>query len=185
MKLTNWAFIASFLTVAGLALTGCDRDDTASSGTANTNATATAPADAAPVGLILASAPADAKDINALKAAAKEGDEVTLRGRVGGREEPFVDGRAVFQLVDMSIKNCKEIEGDACKTPWDYCCEPDVGKSSATVQVVGADGKPLKTGLKGVGGLQPLAEVTVKGKVGKTQEGAPLVVNATGIHVKS
>jgi hypothetical protein len=86
--------------------------------------------------------------------------------------------------VDLSVRSCKDIPGDTCETPWDYCCEPDVNKSSATVQVLGTDGRPLKVGLKGVGGLQPLAEVTVKGKLGKTQEGAPLVVNATGIHVK-
>jgi len=168
-----------------LIVIGCDRDDNAaSSQQGGAAATASAPAEAVPAGLILASAPGEAKDVNAIKASAKEGDEVVLRGRVGGSIHPIVDGRAAFQVVDLSVKSCKEIPGDTCETPWDYCCEPDVAKSTATVQVVGGDGKPLKTGLKGVGGLAPLAEVTVKGKVGKTAEGAPLVVNATGIHVK-
>ena len=168
-----------------LAMVGCDDRDNTATSEKGAAATASAPADAVPAGLILASAPGDAKDVNALKGSAKEGDEVILRGRVGGSVHPIVDGRAAFQVVDLSVKSCKEIPGDTCETPWDYCCEPDVAKSTATVQVVGADGKPLKTSLKGVGGLAPLAEVTVKGKVGKTQEGAPLVVNATGIHVKS
>jgi hypothetical protein len=175
---------ASLLSIMVFAAAGCDRaDETPSSGSGGSSATASA--DALPQGLILSAAPTDVKDVNALKGAAKEGDEVVLRGRVGGRVEPFVEGRAAFQIVDLGIKSCEQMPGDSCETPWDYCCEPDVTKSSASIQVVGADGKPVKVGLKGVGGLKPLAEVTVKGKVAKASEGAPLLVNATGIFVKS
>jgi hypothetical protein len=146
-----------------------------------------AAADALPGDLVLAEAPAGAKDVAAAKKEAKEGDAVVLRGRVGGSESPFVEGRASLQLVDVALKACGEANpDDPCKTPWDYCCDDpkEVAAHSANVQVVGADGKPLRTSLKGLSGLKPLSEVTVKGTVAKAGESGSLVVNATGIHVK-
>lgn len=182
----NWTIGSVLVACLTLGVIGCDGGgDTPPAAKGGAEAAVPPGTEVVLADVILAQPPPDAKDVNALKASAKEGDEVVLRGRVGGSADPFVNGRAAFQIVDMSVKSCKEIPGDTCETPWDYCCEPDVAKSSATVQIVDADGKPLKVGLKGVGGLQPLAEVTVKGTVAKTQEGAPMVVNATGIHVKS
>ena len=52
------------------------------------------------------------------------------------------------------------------------------------MQVVGADGKPLRAGLSGFAGLKPLSVVTVKGKVSKAGESGLLVIDATGLHVK-
>ena len=168
---------------AGLLLVGCKEDSSSTAKTSNQQQAA-APADVLPAGFVLAQAPENASDVVGLKRA-KPGDEVVLRGRVGGRVEPFVGGRAAFQVVDLGQKSCKELEGDACKTPWDYCCDPEVSKKSASIQVVGADGKPLHTTLKGVAGMQPLSEVTIKGKVAQASESGPLIVNATGIYVKN
>jgi hypothetical protein len=182
----------------GLALTawlvGCDdRGETARvSGDASPARTAStasteAAADPLPTGLVLAEAPAGAKEVLAVRKDAKQGDEVVLRGRVGGSKTPFVAGRASFQLVDASLKACGEGTAmDECKTPWDYCCsEPkEIAAHSASVQVVGADGRPLRAALAGAGGLKPLSEVVVKGTVAKAAESGVLVVNATGIYVK-
>ena len=170
----------AMLVSAGLLVVGCDDPAPTPS---TSSPTTPAAAEGLPSGLMLTAAPAEAKDVLALKGA-KAGDEVVLRGKIGGRAEPFVEGRAVFQVVDAGLKSCKDIPGDTCATPWDYCCEPEVNQKSASVQVVGADGKPLRTGLKGVGGLQPLSEVTIKGTVVQAGEAGPVLVNATGIHVK-
>ena len=146
-----------------------------------------ASAEAVPAAIVLAEAPAGAKDVAALKKEAKPGDEVVLRGRVGGSPSPFVEGRASFQLIDTSLKACGEGNpSDKCETPWDFCCEEakEIAAHSASIQVVGADGKPLRAGMKGVGGLKPLSEVTVKGKVANGSDAGVLIVNATGIHVK-
>ena len=92
-----------------------------------------------------------------------------------------------MQVIDASLKACGEGPvKDECTTPCDYCCEDpkEVAAHSASVQVVGADGKPLRGGLKGVGGLKPLSEVTVKGTVANAADSGVLVVNATAIHVK-
>jgi hypothetical protein len=167
--------------VLAVVLAGCDNDTTA------TRSAATAPGEALPAGLVLAAAPAGAKDVVAVRNAAKAGDEVVVRGRVGGSRTPVVDGRATFQLVDASLKACGEGTAmDECKTPWDYCCsEPkEIAAHSATVQVVGPDGRPLRAALSGVGGLKPLSEVTVKGTVAKAADSGSLVVNASGIYIK-
>jgi hypothetical protein len=137
-----------------------------------------------PDGVWLASSPAGAKAVAEVKKSAAAGQEVVLTGRIGGRKDPFVSGRAMFMLSDRSIPSCEETHGPGCATPWDYCCEPKetVLGGTLTVQIVGADGKPLKTGLEGAHGLKPLAEVVVKGKAVGT--GSEMVIDATGIYVR-
>ena len=172
--------VACVLAAAG----GCDNDATS---TSVAPPAAAASADALPAGLLLAEAPAGAKDVVAARKDAKAGDTVVVRGRVGGSASPLVEGRASFQLVDASLKACGEGNvDDKCTTPWDFCCEDpkEIVAHSASVQVVGADGKPLRTPLAGLGGLKPLSEVTVTGTVARAGDSGALVVNAKGIHVK-
>ena len=140
-----------------------------------------------PAALFLDAAPGEALDVKAAKSAAKAGDKVVVRGRIGGSETPFVDGRAMVTIVDPSIKSCDQMgEDDHCPTPWDYCCEPhdNLTAGSATIQIVGADGRPLKASLKGQHGLEPLAEVVVVGTVALRDEAGTFVVNATSVWVK-
>lgn len=139
-----------------------------------------------PESLFLATVPADAKDIKATKPTLKKGDKVVLVGRIGGSTKPFATERASFTLADRALKVCGEDNpDDKCKTPWDYCCEPRnvITANTVTVQVVDADGKPLKAELNGTKGLKPMATVTVTGTVASAEGGA-VVVNASGMHVK-
>jgi hypothetical protein len=144
-----------------------------------------AAAEALPAGLIVTQAPAGAKGVAEVRQSAAEGEEVVLHGRIAGSESPFTEGRAQFQLIDSKIKNCKEMEGDSCPTPWDMCCEDKktIVDNSVTVQVVGSEGRPLKAELKGVSGLKPLSEVAVKGKVHKSADGKVVTVDATEMYV--
>ncbi len=138
-----------------------------------------------PASLFLATAPADAKPVKDAKAAAKTGEKITLTGRIGGSEDPFIEGRALFTIVDLRVPHCGEMGSkDHCKTPWDYCCEPadELAHNTATIQVTTPDGRPIKSGLSGVHGLKPLAIVTVTGTIADTAEGN-LVIRAEGIHV--
>ena len=173
------------VTLLAAAVTGCDdAADTARKPAAPQTAAA---AQALPADLVVAEAPAGAKEVVAVRSEAKAGDTVVVRGRVGGSPSPFVDGRASFQLVDASLKACGEGNpDDKCETPWDFCCEEPktIAANSASVQVVGTDGRPMHVGLKGAGGLKPLSEVTVKGTVAKAADSGALVINATGLHVK-
>lgn len=140
---------------------------------------------ALPAGLFLSSPPTDAREVKAAKGGAAQGKPVVLRGRVGGSEQPFSPGTAIFTLVDFALPACSDNPDDKCATPWDYCCErpEDIVAHAATVQVVDAAGKPLKVGLNGLGGLVPLSEVLVVGTVAQRDDGGVFIVNATGLFV--
>lgn len=166
--------------IAACTAVGCD-EETAGSGTS----AATMPADKIPAGLLAVTAPEGAQSVAEIRKA-EDGQDVVVEGRIAGRAEPFTDGRAQFQLVDLSLKNCSELPDSKCETPWDMCGteQQEVLDKSLTVQVVGADGQPLKAGLKGVGGLDVLREVSIKGKVKKSPDGKAVIVNATEVYVK-
>src|SRR4051812_20800093 len=119
MKMNRWAFgVLAIGIVGGIAVVGCDDKKQKQA------APPAATAEALPANLVVAApAPARAKDVVAARNAS-DGDEVIVRGRVGGSEKPFTEGRAVFQLVDLALATCdKTGPMHNCKTPWDYCCD--------------------------------------------------------------
>lgn len=179
--MNHW--IKSGVAAAALALAACEKPSGPSAqGRGGAGAAAVIPA-----AVFLSAAPGSALDVQAAKGAAKAGDAVVIRGRIGGGDAPFVDGRAMLTIVDPAIKSCDQMgDEDHCPTPWDYCCEPrdHLVAASATVQIVGADGRPLKASLKGQHGLEPLAEVIVVGTVAVRDEAGTFVVNATGVWVQ-
>lgn len=136
---------------------------------------------------VLASAPiGEPKSIHLIRTSVKPGDEITLRGRIMGNDNPFVEGRAVFILGDPEILTaCNDKPGDPCKTPWDVCCDSpeDKKRATATIQIVDSDGRVLKEAIEGVGGLEKLATVTVSGKVADGSSSDLMLVNASAIRV--
>jgi hypothetical protein len=142
-------------------------------------------ADALPANLFLAERPKDAKELRDAKTAAKKGERITFTARIGGRAAPFVKDRALCTIIDTRLRSCDEIPGDTCPKPWDYCCEPkeSLKANVATLQVAGADGKPLKVAIEGASGLKPLSRITVTGTVAEAADGM-LVVNADGIFIE-
>jgi hypothetical protein len=138
-----------------------------------------------PAGFFAEKQPPNAKDVSEARKAGtmKVGDEVTLRGRIGGSKDPFVAGRAVLTLMGRALKACNENPDDNCSKPWDYCCETkgDILANSVTVQVVDAKGQVLRTDMKGRRGMKELSEIVVVGKVASA-DGKAVVVNATAVH---
>lgn len=135
--------------------------------------------------VLLSSAPTGAKTISALKSEAEVGQQVVLRGRVGGQKAPLVAGRAAMTVVDESILTaCDAMPDDQCSTPWDFCCESraDLVKGMATIQVTGEDGKPRPTALDGLGGLGAGSMVVVTGTVAAGSVDGNLIVDASGIY---
>lgn len=164
--------------VVGLSGAGCERGSPANSAAKDLPVQL-------PAELFVASEPPDARSVLETKRSARAGQTVTVRGRVGGGRDPFVQDRAVFTLADESLPECSTTPGDTCPTPWDYCCEPAdrIVEHTLTVQVVGPDGKPLRYGLAGVGELKPLAPVVVRGVVALRPDERTLVISATQIFV--
>jgi hypothetical protein len=160
----------------------CDQSDERASSAQTTDVPAASAA--LPADLVLPAPPAAApSDVATVRDSVKAGDTVVVRGVVGGRVEPISPNRAIFTLLDSSIETCDKMKDYACDTPWDACCEPAdvIAANSLTVQVVDAEGNPLKAGLSGVGNLAPLKQVTVVGTFKPSPDGAAATVNATGL----
>lgn len=138
-----------------------------------------------PKGMIVRGEPTGTH-VAACKLAAKQGDEVTVVGRIGGSRNPFVADSAVFTIVDPALKPCNAKDDDHCRTPWDYCCEDRdaIKRSMATIEIAGDDGTPLALPLRGLQGLDPLAMVSVTGIVTERNDQGVMVVRAKRIAVQ-
>jgi hypothetical protein len=130
----------------------------------------------------LSSAPLEgAQGVAEAKKAASDGEEITLVGRIGGSEKPFVENLAAFTIVDPAIEHCAADEG--CPTPWDYCCETDkLADNSAAIKLVDANGKTLAGDAKKLLGVEELSLVTIRGTANRDAEGN-LTVTAHKVHV--
>src|SRR5262245_39878103 len=99
-----------WMLMIAMVLAGCESKDDA-------RASANQPENL-PSSLLLTRAPDGAKDVRAVKASAKDGDTVVVRGVIGGRVDPIASNRAILTILDPSIPTCDKNSGDACKTPW-------------------------------------------------------------------
>ncbi|WP_417383271.1 hypothetical protein [Gimesia sp.] len=134
--------------------------------------------------VLLTSEPAGAEEVIAARQSAEDDAEVVVVGRIGGSENPWVDGRAAFSIVDNSLKACSDIEGDGCEKPWDYCCETDkLPTATALVKVVNQDGTLINEDARKLLNLKELQTVVVKGKA-KRDDAGNLTVFANGIFVR-
>lgn len=127
---------------------------------------------------LLEKPPERPQEVLAIRKDAKDQQEVVVVGRIGGRHNPWVKGAAAFSIVDRSLKPCNEIEGDTCKTPWDYCCETDLPKSTLLVMVYDADAKPVKKDARELLGVKELDTVVIQGKAKRDKAGNVTILAA-------
>lgn len=173
---TKWILgaLAAFLMVA------CDDRDA--------GATASIARDASVFDAVFVAEPSpNAMHIHEARESAKPGDEIILQGRVMGRVSPFVDGRAAFVLGDPTLLTpCNEKPDDGCPTPWDVCCDSADAKrkGTATIQIVGDDGRVIAEPIREVNGLVELSTLTVRGTVADGSSAEAFIVNAESIHVR-
>src|SRR5262245_22813796 len=166
---TNARALVTILAAGVIAGSGCNQSSETPAPAPTRSAAAPAPtaatttAAALPVGFFLTSAPADAKTVEDAKKEAKAGQPITLRGRIGGSESPFVEDRAMFTLMGPGLPACSDSPDDKCATPWDYCCEnaSSIAEHQATIQILDANGQPLHLTLKGHNNLRELSDCTI------------------------
>ena len=128
----------------------------------------------------------EASPIHLARTTVQPGDLIVIKGQVMGAEEPFVEGRAAFVLGDRAkLTPCNERPDDPCPSPWDVCCDSkeDLREGTATIQVVGEDGRILKEAIEGVSGLEKLTKILVKGEVAEQAGPGNLIVNAKAIQI--
>jgi hypothetical protein len=89
-----------------------------------------------------------------------------------------VKNAAAFSIVDRSLTPCNEIEGDKCKTPWDYCCATNLPKSTLLVMLYDSDGKLVKKDARSLLGVQELDTVVIQGKAKRDKAGNIAIVAA-------
>lgn len=165
----------TLLAACGLALTGCSE-----SPETHSDSTGAAPTS---MEWKLASLPEGAVGVKDAKGNANEGDNITVRGIIGGRMDALSTDSAMFVMVDAGLENNCLSEDDHCSTPWDYCCAlpEDIQANSATVQLVDGDGNAMAFDLSGQG-FSPLDEVVVIGTVAARPSEQVLTIRATGLH---
>jgi hypothetical protein len=132
---------------------------------------------------LLSSEPPGAQDVKDVLASAQDGDDVTVVGRIGGDANPWIDGLAAFNIADLSLKPCSEVEGDNCPKPWDYCCEPELAACRTLVKVVDEGGHVVSGGARELLQLEELQTVVVRGKASRDDAGNVSVL-ATGVFVR-
>lgn len=133
---------------------------------------------------LLSSEPEGARDVIAVREAAGDDEDIVIVGRIGGSENPWVEGRAAFSIVDPSLKACSDIPGDSCPKPWDYCCETDkLPTSTALVKVVDGQGELVKSDARELLHVTELQTVVVRGKAKRDEDGN-LTVLADGVYVR-
>lgn len=171
------------LALGVIVFAGCSRDTVSQS---NPDQPATS-IPSATVGseVLLTSEPEGAGDVLAIRQQAADGDDVVVVGRIGGSENPWIDGRAAFSIVDRSLKACSDIEGDGCPKPWDYCCETSrLADASALVKVVDAEGNLIAADPKQFLDVTELSTIVAKGKAQRDEAGN-LTILASSIYVKA
>lgn len=151
---------------------GCGNQDSGGKEGPNTDGSA----------FLLKSEPASSVGISQAKKDVKDGDSVTLVGRIGGSKEPFNATLANFTIVDLDIPHCPPEEG--CPHPWDYCCtQNQVTTGSASVDIVGTDGEIVASEPKSLLGVKELDVVVVEGTA-KLSESGQLSVLAKKVFVR-
>lgn len=163
-------------------LAGC----TSESSTTTSNASPQVP-DVATVdgtAYLLDTEPEGAGNVIQVREEAGTDDDLLVVGRIGGSSDPWIDGRAAFTIVDLSVKSCNDTLDDKCPTPWDYCCETSkLPNSTALVKFVDKANQVVKADARTIFDLQELSTVVIKGTA-KRDEAGNLTVLAYGLFVK-
>lgn len=139
-----------------------------------------------PEGLMLSRRPLGAVGVAVARVGVRPGEPISVIGRIGGSRSPVVSNRAVFTIVDPSMKCCLETsDEDHCPRPWDYCCSDrtQLAASTATVEISGPDGKPLALSLEKEGTLMPLTLIAVNGVLEAPDSSGSFVIRAKGIYL--
>lgn len=130
---------------------------------------------------LLKEEPEKAADVIAVRNQAKDQQDVTVVGRIGGKKNPWIRGVAAFPIVDRSLQSCDQ-KGHNCPYPWDYCCSSNLSKAMVLVMFVDENGAVIKKDPRELLGVKELDTVVVQGKA-KRDKAGNVVILAAKLHV--
>ena len=133
----------------------------------------------------LAKEPNGAVGVIAARESAEDGEPLVLVGRIGGAENPWIDGRAAFTLLDASVAVVPEgegsEEGEICIGD---CCDTERLHCTTLIKVVDQQGQLVAVDSRKLLGLKESDMVVVQGTAKKDESGN-FVMLAKGIYVRN
>lgn len=131
--------------------------------------------------LVLADEPANERSVADVRENGQQGEEVVVAGWIAGSQQPFIEGRAAFTIVDVSLPPM-----DCAKLPWSFCCMPKnvLVPRIVLVKFVDEQGKTILKDARGLLGVKEAATVVVHGQVDCTEEGEVTAILADGLYVR-
>ena len=173
---------STFIMIVSASLIGCtsEKSSTTSNGSLEQHEHAVVDSSK----YLLKAEPKDPASVIRVREEAANDDEVLLVGCIGGSSNPWIEGRAAFTIVDVSLKSCNETLAGRCPTPWDYCCETDkLPTASALIKFVDDSDRVIKADSKTLFGVRELSTVIIKGSA-QRDDADNLTILASGIFVK-
>ena len=134
---------------------------------------------------ILSTEPTGAIGVTEARQDSKHDDDIVLVGRIGGRENPWIDGRAAFMLIDASMSVVAEGE-DAGETEvcLGDCCASLRAECTTLVKVIDENGKPLDVDARELFDAETDDLVVVQGKVQRDDEQSTFTIAADGVYIR-
>ena len=175
----KFAFVSLALSAAAFSLTGCGSASTEEAG-----ATTVTAASLDGSKYLLDEEPDGAVGVIAARESAKDGDPIVIVGRIGGSDNPWIEGRAAFMLLDAS-KLMVAIGEDSSDEElcMDDCCAAERAGCTTLVKVVDADGKLVAADSRQLLGLTSDDMVVVRGKA-KKDDGDNFTVLADAVYIR-
>jgi len=134
---------------------------------------------------ILDEEPDGAMGVISAREETKDEQPVVLVGRIGGRENPWIEGRSAFMMIDASMQLVApgtETSGNEVCT--DDCCAGKLKDCTTLVKIVDDKGKPLAMDARELLQAKELDMIVVKGVVDRDDEEGTFVLLAEGVYVR-
>lgn len=170
----SWLVVSTFICFA----TGCGQ----SSATGSSSDSQTLPPGSSKY--VLSQEPDGAVGVIEARTDSKDGDEIVLLGRIGGRKDPWIRGLAAFVVIDAAMLVVGDgEESSKNEVCMDDCCASLRTECTTLVKIVDHQGKPLAIDARKLLDASENDLVVIKGHVQRGEEGN-FSVAANGVYVR-
>ena len=134
---------------------------------------------------LLADEPEGAVGVIIAREDAKDGDDIVLVARVGGRKNPWIEGRAAFTVIDAAMSLVADGEesgeGEVCM---DDCCASLRAECTTLVKFLDENGRPLQLDARELLRIKENDMVVVRGNVQRNVDDGTFAIVGNGLYVR-